>query len=74
MAVPLLLGTYNYYRHFKDFSGSIEDFTAHMRSERDDWEEGQDRASRCRSRKPGARTCDPSSWDRITSGRRCLGC
>ncbi len=40
ITLPRLLGTYHYYRHFKGFEGSPEEFARHMAKQRADWPEG----------------------------------
>ncbi len=40
MVIPQLIGTYTYYRHFKDFSGPPADFSEHMQKLKN-WEPGK---------------------------------
>jgi hypothetical protein len=40
IVLPQILGTFTYYRYFKGFDGSREDFSAHMAQKRSDWPEG----------------------------------
>lgn len=40
IVLPQLVGSYTYYRHFKGFPGSPEEFAAHMAARNPNWEPG----------------------------------